>query len=147
MNKKYKNSELMKEIIEYGKEIRKDINKQKKEKDEKFIKKNAKAFNKLIKNKRSQSDTTLFKKLDIDKQEKMLEKLRELKEYNDDEEPLRIALMNTDIPVKYKSAAMRKINTLEYMEEGTNEYFKLKQWVGTFMRIPFNKYSNLPITI
>ena len=147
MNKKYKNSELMKEIIEYGKEVRKDINKQKKEKDKKFIKKNAKAFNKLIKNKRSQSDTTLFKKLDIDKQEKMLEKLRELKEYNDDEEPLRIALMNTDIPVKYKSAAMRKINTLEYMEEGTNEYFKLKQWVDTFMRIPFNKYSNLPITI
>lgn len=147
MSKKYKNSELMNELIEYGKEIRKDVDKNKQAKNKKSTKKNAKAFNKLIKNKRSHSDTSLFKKLDIDKQEQMLEKLRELKEYNDDEEPLRIALMNTDIPVKYKSAAMRKINTLEYMEEGTNEYFKLKQWVDTFMRIPFNKYSNLPITI
>ena len=39
------------------------------------------------------------------------------------------------------------MNTLEFMEPGSNEYYKLKQWVDTFMRIPFNKYSNLPLTI
>ena len=39
------------------------------------------------------------------------------------------------------------MNTLEYMEPGTKEYYKLKQWVDTFMQIPFNKFSNLPLTI
>ena len=37
------------------------------------------------------------------------------------------------------------MNTLDYMEPGTNEFYKMKQWVDTFMRIPFNKYANLPI--
>ena len=30
---------------------------------------------------------------------------------------------------------------------GSGEYYKIKQWVDTFMRIPFNKYSNLPVSM
>jgi len=33
------------------------------------------------------------------------------------------------------------------MDPSSGEYYKVKQWVDTFMRIPFNKYSNLPLTI
>jgi ATP-dependent Lon protease len=33
------------------------------------------------------------------------------------------------------------------MEPGSGEYYKIKTWVDTFMRIPFSKYQNLPISI
>ena len=36
---------------------------------------------------------------------------------------------------------------MESMDPSIGEYFKLKNWVDTFMRIPFNKFNNLPFTI
>ena len=40
----------------------------------------------------------------------------------------------------------KKINTLNYMDPGSGEYYKIKQWVDTFMRIPFNKHNILPVS-
>ena len=44
-------------------------------------------------------------------------------------------------------AAMKKINSLRYMEPGSGEFYKIKNWVDTFMRIPFGKHEGLPISI
>jgi ATP-dependent Lon protease len=33
------------------------------------------------------------------------------------------------------------------MEPGGGDYYKMKNWVDTFMQIPFGKYKNLPISI
>jgi ATP-dependent Lon protease len=33
------------------------------------------------------------------------------------------------------------------MEPGSGEFYKIKNWVDTFMRIPFDKYETLPISI
>jgi ATP-dependent Lon protease len=33
------------------------------------------------------------------------------------------------------------------MEPGSGEYYKLKNWVDTFMRIPFDQYQELPVTM
>ena len=40
----------------------------------------------------------------------------------------------------------KEINTLDYMD-WFSEYYKIKHWVDAFMRIPFGKHQNLPITI
>ena len=50
-------------------------------------------------------------------------------------------IIESDIPVEFKSYAMKKVNTLEYMDPSSGEYYKNKQWVDTFMRIPFNKHD------
>jgi ATP-dependent Lon protease len=36
---------------------------------------------------------------------------------------------------------------MRYMDPGNGEYYKLKNWVDTFMRVPFGKYVSLPINI
>lgn len=146
-SKKYKNAPILNELVKIGNQKRKQINSVNKRQRKKGVKKNMKEFTKLIRDKKKDDDYSMFKKMDLDVQDAMLKKLEEIKKYNDDEVPMRIRLLNTDIPVNYKSVAMRKMNTLEFMEPGSNEYYKLKQWVDTFMRIPFNKYSNLPLTI
>jgi ATP-dependent Lon protease len=33
------------------------------------------------------------------------------------------------------------------MDPGNGEYYKIKNWVDTFMQIPFNRYKGLPLTI
>lgn len=48
---------------------------------------------------------------------------------------------------KYEELVLKKINTLSSSDSDNSEYHKLKIWVDTFVNIPFNKYSNLPITI
>ena len=53
----------------------------------------------------------------------------------------------SEIPVIFKAAAMKKISSLRYMEPGSGEFYKIKNWVDTFMRIPFNKYNSLPVNI
>ena len=42
---------------------------------------------------------------------------------------------------------MRKINSLRYMEPGSGEYYKIKNWVDTFMGIPFGTYKTFDITV
>ena len=121
------------------------MNKHTKKEKKKKAAKNTKEFTKLLKDKRKETDFSLFKKMDIERQQDLIEKLEAIKKYNDDSKPIRIGLLETDIPVQYKAVALRKMNTLDYMEPGTNEFYKMKQWVDTFMRIPFNKYANLPI--
>jgi ATP-dependent Lon protease len=147
LKKEHKDSVLIDEFIEIGNTKRKELEKSKRKAEKKTKQRNIKEFSKLVKDKRRETDYSMFRKMELTEQKTLLEKMNAIKKYNDDDVPMRIALLNTDIPVKYKSVALRKMNTLEYMEPGTNEYYKLKQWVDTFMRIPFNKYSNLPLTI
>lgn len=42
---------------------------------------------------------------------------------------------------------MKKIANLRYMEPGSGEYYKVKNWVDTFMQIPFGKFNTLPVNI
>ena len=107
-SKKYKDAPILNELVKIGNQKRKQINRANKRQRKKGVKKNMKEFNKLIRDKKKDDDYSMFKKMDIDEQDVMLKKLEEIKKYNDDEVPMRIRLLNTDIPVNYKSVAMRK---------------------------------------
>jgi ATP-dependent Lon protease len=43
--------------------------------------------------------------------------------------------------------ALQKLNVLRSMEPGDPEYYKIKNWVDTFMKIPFGTYKNLSVNI
>ena len=77
----------------------------------------------------------------------VIDQIKAIKSHCQIDKPYRLALLDSDIPVPYKACAYRKINTLKYMEPGGGEYYKIKNWVDTFMQIPFGKHKNLPITI
>jgi ATP-dependent Lon protease len=46
---------------------------------------------------------------------------------------------------KYKAIAIQKLNMLRLMEPGDPEYYKIKLWVDTFMKIPFNIHKNMSV--
>ena len=127
-----------------------DTAREKKKEDDKVKKdklKNAVKLKKLLKEKNVMNDFKYFKGMEIEDQRKILKKLEEVNKYSNVEKPYRLALLDSDIPIAFKSAAMKKINILEYMEPGSGEYYKNKQWVDALMRIPFNKHNTLPVSI
>jgi ATP-dependent Lon protease len=112
-------------------------------------KNNTKEYRKLIIGEKKQpNEMNYFKtKLSNAEQLKVMRELKEVNEFMGVDKPYRLALLESTIPSKLKANAMQKINMLRSMDTCDPEYFKIKNWVDTFMRIPFCKYSNLSVSI
>ena len=109
--------------------------------------KNYKIFDKILYNEDKESD--YFKKcLSKKEQERVIEKMQELQNLTKIDKPYLLHLVDLDIPNEYKACALRKINTMRSMDNGfgNSEFYKIKSWVDAFLKIPFNKYNNLPIS-
>jgi ATP-dependent Lon protease len=107
-----------------------------------------KSFKKLLRKKNSTNDLKYFKEnLTTDEQTSVIQELEKLNKLTITDKPYRLALLQSDIPQSFKAIALKKITNLRYMEPGAGEYYKIKNWVDTFMQIPFGRFSNLPLTI
>jgi len=108
---------------------------------------NERIFKRILRDKNTMNDFEFFEKLEQENQKKIIKELKEINKITRVEKPYRLTLLEADIPLIFKSAALKKISTLRHMEPGSGEFYKIKNWVDTFMRIPFGKYEHLPISI
>jgi ATP-dependent Lon protease len=140
-------SNMAKECLKMCEQNIKKIEKKEEKKNVKRQAKNTRIFRKIVKDKNTMNDFEFFNKLQVEEQKKIIKELREINKITRIEKPYRLTLLESDMPVLFKGAAMKKINSLRYMEPGSGEYYKIKNWVDTFMRIPFGKYQTLPVNI
>jgi ATP-dependent Lon protease len=146
LSKNPKDKSIQKCIDVYEEEIKKEKeNKSKKDKKQKA--KNLRIFRKIIRDKNTMNDFAFYEKLEIENQKKLIKELKEINKITRIEKPYRMTLLESCIPVEFKAAAMKKINSLKYMDPGTGDFYKIKNWVDTFMRIPFTNYHTLPLSI
>ncbi len=114
----------------------------------KVKKTNIRTFRKLLLRKNSTNDLKYFvEQLSLEKQNQIINEYEKVHKISLIEKPYRLTLLESNIPTKYKAIALRKISTLSQMEPGCGEYYKIKNWVDTFMKIPFNNLKQLPITM
>lgn len=146
LSKNPKDKSIQKCIDVYEEEKKKEKTKKTK-KDKKQKAKNLRIFRKIIRDKNTMNDFAFYEKLELDNQKKLIKELKEINKITRIEKPYRMTLLECDIPVEFKAAAMKKINSLKYMDPGSGDFYKIKNWVDTFMRIPFTSYKNLPLTI
>lgn len=136
---------VMKKLEQYTEAMEKK-NKVKKEKEEeKERHNNVFKLRKLLQRKNQVNDFKFFRSMTIEKQRKIIDEVKKINEHTEVDKPHRITLLESNIPTAYKASALKKINLLSYMNPDTGEYFKIKQWVDNFMRVPFGKVQNLPI--
>jgi ATP-dependent Lon protease len=141
------NDKTIKKCIQvYEEEIQKD-KKSKDKKEKKQKDKNLRIFRKIIKDKNTMNDFAFYEKLELSNQKNLIKELREINKLVRIEKPYRMTLLESSIPVEFKAAAMKKVNSLKFMDPGSGDYYKIKTWVDTFMHIPFNNYNELPISI
>ena len=141
------NKFMKKQLIEM-KQKQRDIEHRLRADEKKRDKLNVKEFKTLLKKKNSTNDLRYFRRhMTPTEQQKVITDLKQIHAVSIIQKPYRLSLLETDIPIAFKAIAMRKINSLRHMEPGCGEYYKVKNWVDTFMKIPFNKTKNLPLTI
>uniref|UniRef100_A0A6C0JCX9 ATPase AAA-type core domain-containing protein n=1 Tax=viral metagenome TaxID=1070528 RepID=A0A6C0JCX9_9ZZZZ len=138
-------NEITKNADKFIRSEMKRINKQLQKYERKKKKKAQTKFRSLLKGKMSTTDIEYFKKLPYIEQSKLLIEMDTINSSITIDKPYRISILELDIPASFKACAMKKVNMLRYMEPGAGEYYKVKNWIDTFMKIPFGKNSNLPI--
>ena len=142
------NNKFMKKQLEEMKQKQRELEHQLRLDEKKRDKLNVKEFKTLLRKKNSTNDLRYFRRhMTPEQQQKVIADLKQIHAVSIIQKPYRLSLLETDIPVAFKAIAMRKINSLRHMEPGCGEYYKVKNWVDTFMKIPFNKTKNLPLTI
>ena len=141
LHKNPKSKILKRAIAECSSDIRKLV------KDAR--KNNTKEYKKLIHSDSARpNEMEFFKtKMSNAEQRKIMAQLKEVNQHMGIDKPYRLALLESAIPSKLKASAMQKINMLRSMDTCDPEYFKIKNWVDNFMRIPFCKYSSLSVSM
>jgi ATP-dependent Lon protease len=146
IKKKMNNPFIIKCIKECKQEIKNQIAK-KERRLEKEKERNERIFRKIIKNKNMLNDYDYFIKLETTEQKCIIKKIKEINNITKIDKPYRLSLIDSSIPAIFKVTAMKKMAILRNMEPGSGEYCKIKNWVDTFMQIPFGKTDKLPICI
>ena len=111
--------------------------------------KNTKKYKKLLNQEQKKpNEMTYFKKkMSNAEQQRIMQELKEVNVHMGIEKPYRIALLESQIPAKLKAHALQKLNLLNMMDSYESEYYKIKNWIDHFMRIPFCKYSQLSVSM
>ena len=144
-NKNNKNNKLINTYItNYIKTIKHKYN----EKDKHKLKEQATQFyNNLITSKQNLAITQLYEHIkyfidDTPEQRiSILETFANIINLTDNKIPKIFKIMKSSLDTYYKKLALNKLQLLEKMKPGDNEYFKLSNWIDTFLEIPFNIYK------
>jgi ATP-dependent Lon protease len=110
--------------------------------------KNTKEYHKMIhgQDRKFTSEIDYFKKkLSNQEQQRIMKDLKEINSHIQIDKPYRLSLLDSNIPAKYKATVLQKLNVLRTMEPGDPEYYKMKNWIDTFMRIPIGVYKSLSV--
>jgi hypothetical protein len=59
--------------------------------------------------------------------------VEEINKVNIVQKPYRLSLLESNIPVHLKTIALNKLASLRHMDPGNGEYYKVKNWVDTFI--------------
>lgn len=146
--RKLKGSDAMvKKLDKMSQAYKRKQTKEQKIQETKQKSKNVSTLRKLLRAPNIMNDFKYFKDMDITAQKKIIRRLKEVNKLSSVEKPYRLQLLDSDMPACYQAAALKKINVLNYMDPGSGEYYKIKQWVDAFMSIPFGKTKQLPLTM
>ena len=112
-------------------------------------KENTKKYHKLIHvDSKPTNEIDYFKtKLSNKEQRKAMADLAEINAHIYIDKPYRLALLQSKMSAKFKAIAMQKLNILKTMDPSDHEYYKIKNWVDTFMKIPFGLYKSVSVSM
>ena len=87
-----------------------------------------------------------FKNLETLNKKKLLEDIKNINNINENSIPIKFKVLESDASIVTKSIAMHHIDKISDMDPSSGEYSKTEQWISGLIKIPFNKYINLPIS-
>ena len=61
--------------------------------------------------------------------------------------PLRYQILRSHLPIHIKAIAIRKLESIQKMDESSTEFHKMSNWIDGLLNIPFNKFVDTNITL
>jgi len=101
----------------------------------------------LLNNKNNADDIDInyFSKLNKNKKIYILSQLEKINNIHDRNTPLKFKILESEMNISAKSLAIYQIDKINDLDPSSGEYGKIDQWINGLIKIPFQKYTNLPI--
>ena len=88
-----------------------------------------------------------FKALPEDKKTKLLNVLGNRQGSAQHQQSLMFKILTMDLPAETQTMVVNKYNSLQNLDPGSSEYFKLRNWLEKLTSIPIGIYKELPVNI
>ena len=86
-----------------------------------------------------------FKEMTAEKQKQLLDALE--KRPANKEQNMMFKILTMNLPPNIQSMILSKYNSLQMLEPGSGEFFKLRNWLEKVTSIPFGIYKDIPVKI
>ena len=97
-------------------------------------------------NSQNKNDLIYFNKLSPQDKTIIIEMEEHIKKINDTNIPLRFKILESKLPIEVKASAICKLESLNNLDDSSNEYNKIKNYIDGLIKIPFGNYIELPIS-
>ena len=88
-----------------------------------------------------------LKTLTCDEKDKLNIIEDQIKKLNNYDIPIKYQILQSNLDLKTKAICMEKLESLQMLSEESGEFHKMKTWLDTLLKCPFNVYKHLPISI
>ena len=88
-----------------------------------------------------------FKELSQDKQGLLLTALEKRSEYVKKEQPLMFRLLQMNLKPEMMAMVMTRYNSMNQMDPGSGEYYKLRAWMEKLVSMPLGVYKDMPVNL
>lgn len=70
---------------------------------------------------------------------------QDIQDINKESVPTRFKILLSDIDIKAKAIAIKKLDYLYNLDPSSNEYYKTMHWIDSVCKLPINKYKSLAV--
>lgn len=88
-----------------------------------------------------------FKEMTEEKQSELLHALENRPTINNSGINLMLRILTMKLPQEVQAIILAKYNSLQSLEQSSNEYFKLRTWLDKVVSIPFGTYKEIPVRL
>jgi ATP-dependent Lon protease len=88
-----------------------------------------------------------FKEMTEEKQSELLHALENRPTINNSGINLMLRILTMKLPQEVQAIILAKYNSLQSLEQSSNEYFKLRAWLDKVVSIPFGTYKEIPVRL
>ena len=88
-----------------------------------------------------------FKDMTEEKQNELLHALENRPTVNNSGINLMLRILTMKLPQEVQAIILAKYNSLQSLEQSSNEYFKLRAWLDKVVSIPFGTYKEIPVRL
>ena len=88
-----------------------------------------------------------FKEMTEEKQHELLHALENRPTVNNSGINLMLRILTMKLPQEVQATILAKYNSLQSLDQSSNEYFKLRAWLDKVVSIPFGTYKDIPVRL